>query len=167
GSKGRRSIHSLSNESIISDERIEEILSEVLTHMTSGFNTQATRMVVFLREQHENSHAVVKATVLFYEDRAPFTLLEAKMPIIKDKFTEWSDHASGMCQLAVWTLLEAEGLGCNLQHYNPMIDAQVSEQWNVPLEWRSKAQVVFGKPAGTPREKTVEPVSGRLFIHGK
>lgn len=35
-----------------------------------------------------------------------------------------------MLQL-VWTLLEAEGLGCNLQHYNPMIDARISEQQNV------------------------------------
>lgn len=66
-----------------------------------------------------------------------------------------------------WTLLEAEGLGCSLQHYNPMLDARIAEQWKVPTEWSLKAQLVFGKPAGVPREKTFEPLEKRLFVHGK
>ncbi|TRX98521.1 hypothetical protein FHL15_000595 [Xylaria flabelliformis] len=33
-------------------------------------------------------------------------------------FTELSDHASGMHQILVWTALELEGLGANLQHLN-------------------------------------------------
>lgn len=53
GLKGRRSIYALTNESPISDERIEELLSEVTLHTPSPFNTQATRMVVLLKEQHE------------------------------------------------------------------------------------------------------------------
>ncbi|KAJ5396817.1 hypothetical protein N7509_004930 [Penicillium cosmopolitanum] len=194
GFKGRRSVYSLANESTISDERIEEILSEVMKNMPSGFNTQGTRMVVLLKEEHQKlwdiAHEIASAsvpieqfenlyrariagfraaygTVLFYEDPAVFKPLEVKMPIIKDKFPEWLDHASGMSQLAVWTLLEAEGLGCNLQHYNPMIDARISEQWKVPKEWKSKSQLVFGKPTGPPREKTSEPLSSRLFVYGK
>ncbi|XHG07134.1 hypothetical protein AWENTII_010293 [Aspergillus wentii] len=69
--------------------------------------------------------------------------------------------------LVVWTLLEAEGLGCNLQHYSPMLDEPVSKHWNVPKEWNLKAQLVFGKPVGPPKEKTFEPLSQRLFVHGK
>jgi predicted oxidoreductase (fatty acid repression mutant protein) len=67
----------------------------------------------------------------------------------------------------VWTLLEAEGLGCSLQHYNPLIDLPVSEQWGVPQEWRLQAQLVFGKPTSPPPEKTFQPIDGRIFIHGK
>jgi predicted oxidoreductase (fatty acid repression mutant protein) len=67
GFKGRRSIYSLSNESPISDERIEEILSEVIKNMPSGFNTQGTRMVVLLKEEHQKlwdiAHEVASATV--------------------------------------------------------------------------------------------------------
>lgn len=37
---------------------------------------------------------------MFYEDPAVFKPLEAKMPMLIDKFPEWSDHASGMSQLA-------------------------------------------------------------------
>jgi len=66
-----------------------------------------------------------------------------------------------------WTLLESEGLGCSLQHYNPMIDSRVSELWEIPQEWKLQAQLVFGKPTGSPREKTFEPIDQRLFIHGK
>lgn len=71
------------------------------------------------------------------------------------------------CRASVWTLLEAQGLGCNLQHYSPMIDARVSEQWNIPLEWSLKSQLVFGKPTGSPREKTFESLEKRVFVHGK
>lgn len=67
GFKGRRSIYSLTNESTISDERIEEILSDVIKNMPSGFNTQGTRMVVLLKEEHQKlwdiAHEVASATV--------------------------------------------------------------------------------------------------------
>lgn len=53
GLKARRSIHAVTNESPISDERIEELLSEVTLHTPSAFNTQAARLVVLLKEEHE------------------------------------------------------------------------------------------------------------------
>lgn len=75
-----------------------------------------------------------------------------------------------MHQYALWTALETEGFGCNLQHYNPLPDQKVSETWNVPLDWSLKAQLVFGAPQEGAREKLSEknqqPLSERLFIHG-
>ena len=75
-----------------------------------------------------------------------------------------------MHQYMLWTAFEAEGLGCNLQHYNPLPDQKASDIWNIPLEWSLKAQLVFGQPAEGAREnlpnKTFEPVEKRLFIHG-
>jgi predicted oxidoreductase (fatty acid repression mutant protein) len=100
------------------------------------------------------------------------------------------DHANGMLQyagkfapnlrinspvlvyaddkgLVVWTMLSAEGLGCNLQHYNPMVSARTSEQWNIPTTWLLKAQMVFGTPAGPPiQEKVFEPVEKRMVTYG-
>jgi predicted oxidoreductase (fatty acid repression mutant protein) len=62
-----------------------------------------------------------------------------------------------MHQFAAWTALEAEGLGANLQHYNPLPDQKASEIWNIPLGAREKL------PA-----KAVEDIAGgRLFVHGK
>ncbi|KAI9931982.1 hypothetical protein MW887_009483 [Aspergillus wentii] len=188
GIKGRRSIYALTNESTIPDSRLEEILTEVITHTPSSFNTQTSRVVVLLKDEHQKLWDVARevasstvpaelfqklykprielfragyGTILFYEDHAPFEPLAEKWPMLKDKFPEWSNHSSGMHQFA------SEGLGCNLQHYSPMLDEPVSKHWNVPKEWNLKAQLVFGKPVGPPKEKTFEPLSQRLFVHGK
>lgn len=75
-----------------------------------------------------------------------------------------------MHQYFLWTSLEAEGFGANLQHYNPLPDQKASEIWNVPLDWSLKAQLVFGGLAEGARdnlkEKTYEPIEKRVFIHG-
>lgn len=72
-----------------------------------------------------------------------------------------------MHQYFLWTALEQEGLGANLQHYNPLIDEKVASTWNVPNNWSLKAQLVFGKPTGATYEKSFKEVDGeRLFIYG-
>jgi predicted oxidoreductase (fatty acid repression mutant protein) len=66
----------------------------------------------------------------------------------------------------VWTALEAEGLGCNLQHYNPLMDVRLQTEFNVPETWALKSQLVFGKPTGQPGEKKFEPVEERVKYFG-
>lgn len=53
GFKGRRSIYSLANESTISDGRLEEVITEVIKHTPSSFNSQTTRIVVLLKEENQ------------------------------------------------------------------------------------------------------------------
>jgi uncharacterized protein len=72
-----------------------------------------------------------------------------------------------MHQFTLWTALEAEGLGANLQHYNPVIDDKVAAQWNVPKDWELNAQLVFGRPATKPsRSKTFKPIEERFKVYG-
>lgn len=108
--------------------------------------------------------------VLFYEDPQPIRNLQDKFPQYADKFPQWSEHTSAMHQYMLWTAFEAEGLGCNLQHYNPLPNQKASSEWKIPLEWDLKAQLVFGEPAEGARdslpEKSFQPVEERLFIHG-
>jgi predicted oxidoreductase (fatty acid repression mutant protein) len=40
----------------------------------------------------------------------------------------------------------------------------VQEEWNVPLDWNLKAQLVFGKPVGPPRERIYLPVQDRVLV---
>ena len=68
-----------------------------------------------------------------------------------------------MTQFAIWTALEAEGLGANLQHYNPLIDQKVASEWGVDADWELNAQLVFGKKEGEAGEKTFLPVEGERF----
>lgn len=72
-----------------------------------------------------------------------------------------------MLQFAVWTMLEAEGLGANLQHYNPLVDAKVAEEWNLPLTWKLSAQLVFGgKTTEDAGEKTFTPLEEKFKVFG-
>ncbi|EPS26762.1 hypothetical protein PDE_01701 [Penicillium oxalicum 114-2] len=195
GMQNRRSIYSLTNVSPIPDGRIEQLISETVMHTPSPFNSQTARLVVLLKEQHERLWDIALeaatasvppeqlenlykpriagfragyGTVLFYEDPAPLKPLEEKWPMLVDKFPEWVNHSSGMHQFALWTLLEAEGLGCNLQHYSPLIDARVSQEWSIPIDWSLKAQLVFGQPTGPgPREKAFEPLDKRVLVYGR
>lgn len=69
---------------------------------------------------------------------------------------------------SVWTAFEQEGLGANLQHYNPLIDQQVVKEWGIPAHWVLKSQLVFGKPAAgaQPMDKTFKPLEERVKLYG-
>ena len=71
-----------------------------------------------------------------------------------------------MHQYLLWTALEAEGLGVNLQHYNPLIDTRIESEFDVPATWSLKAQMVFGKNVGAPKEKDFGDVEGRVKVVG-
>jgi len=62
--------------------------------------------------------------------------------------------------------LEAEGMGCNIQHYNPLINESVSKEWNIPAGWALKGQMVFGKPTEMPGPKQFQPAEERYKVFG-
>jgi uncharacterized protein len=92
--------------------------------------------------------------------------MQEKFAVYADKCRPWATHSDGMSQHITWTALEAEGLGANLQHYNPLIDASVQETWNVPKDWELSAQLVFGTPISPPGEKTFDNLGERLKVYG-
>jgi predicted oxidoreductase (fatty acid repression mutant protein) len=65
--KGRRSIYALKNESTISDKQIQEIIEQVVLHVPSSFNSQTTRIILLVKEEHvalwEIAKEVLKAIV--------------------------------------------------------------------------------------------------------
>ncbi|TRX89606.1 hypothetical protein FHL15_009515 [Xylaria flabelliformis] len=179
--KNRRSLHTLSDDIKVSDSRIEEILRDAVLYAPSPFNSQSARVVLLVKDEHKKfwdmAFEVAKAAVappvfaaayepriklfraaygsiLFYDDPATLHEMAEKRPMLKDHLPQ------------LWTMLTAEGLGCNLQHYNPMVDARASQQWNIPATWSLKAQMVFGTPAGPLMQKNSEPLEKRIFTHG-
>lgn len=102
--------------------------------------------------------------ILFFTDRATVKEYQSKFATYADKFPHWAAHSDGMHQLAVWTALEAEGLGANLQHYNPLIDLKVQETWKISPDWDLSAQMVIGEPGQKAGEKTFKPVEGERFL---
>jgi predicted oxidoreductase (fatty acid repression mutant protein) len=188
--KERRSIYGINKEVTISDERIVEIVQEAVKYTPSAFNSQSTRVVVLLGEQHDKlwdlTKGILKAivpadqfesteqkmnsfrsgygTVLFFEDQSVVEGLQAAFPSYQDNFPIWSQHTSGMHQFVVWTLLENEGLGATLQHYNPLIDEKVKNEWKIPESWKLIAQMPFGKPTAPAGDKEFKPLEERVKV---
>jgi predicted oxidoreductase (fatty acid repression mutant protein) len=92
--------------------------------------------------------------------------MQANFAAYASRFPAWAQESTAMHQYALWCALEAEGLGANLQHYNPIIDQKVAREWGVPESWTLRAQMVIGGRAGEPGEKTFKPVKARCVVHG-
>jgi len=81
-------------------------------------------------------------------------------------FSQWSEHADAMSQVQIWTALELEGFGANLQHMAaiPAAEDAIRKEWNIPEDWSLKANMNFGglaqdrppRPAKLPTEETVK-----------
>ena len=164
----RRSYYSIGSDSSVLDEEIVHIIREAVKNVPSAFNSQSTRIVLLLGDEHKKLWNIMKETLKARISAEAFAKTEAKIeeacPSYKDNFPTWSQHTSAMHQFAIWTMLEDMGLGASLQHYNPLIDDEVRRTWNLLDNWMMIAQMPFGTPTGEPGEKEFEDLSKRIKI---
>ena len=179
--KQRRTIYAVGKNVALTPEQIESVIKEAVNHSPSAFNSQTSRIVTLFGESHLqfwnvvretlrkivpeaafegtnakiNSFAAGYGTVLFYEDQDVVKSLQEQFALYADNFPVWSEHSSAIAQFAVWTALSEQNIGASLQHYNPIVDAEIAEVFDIPANWKLRAQLVFGSieeaPAG---EKT-------------
>lgn len=176
----RRTIYNIDNQQIVSRDRIEQIVLKALADIPSAFNSRTTRLVLLSGENHTKFWSIVKetlrkivpaegfgateqkidtsfaagyATVLFYEDQSVVKSLQEQFPTYADRFPGWSEHTSAMHQFAIWTMVEDEGLGASLQHYNPIIDREVADTFGISTHWKLVAQMPLGRPIAQPAPK--------------
>ena len=82
-------------------------------------------------------------------------------------FPEWSDHAQGIHQILVWTALQLEGVGANLQHMNaiPPIEAAIKQFAGVPEDYKLKGHLNYGdEQAAHPEQPKKLPISETLMV---
>jgi predicted oxidoreductase (fatty acid repression mutant protein) len=103
---------------------------------------------------------------MFFEDESVVEGMQAKYPIYSDKFPVWATQADAMLQFTLWVALEAEGLGANLQHYNPLVNAKVTETWKLPANWTLNAQIVFGGKTSEAEVKVALPSEETVKVFG-
>ncbi|WP_151959061.1 nitroreductase family protein [Acinetobacter junii] len=175
--KARRTIYAIGKNVTVDQAKIEETMREAVKQSPSAFNSQTSRVVTLYGESHTNFWNIVRETLrkivpaeafegtnqkidsfaagfgtaLFYEDQDVVKGLQEQFALYADNFPVWSEHSSAIAQFATWTALSEIGIGASLQHYNPIVDAEVAETYDIPANWKLRAQLVFGSieaPAG-------------------
>ena len=188
----RRSLYVLNKDLPISQDEVKQIVEHALNHTPSSFNSQSTRMVVLFGAEHEklwdiaiselrkivpadkfeptenklNMFKAAAGSVLFFEDQEVIKGLQNQFPAYAANFPIWAEHANAMNQYAIWTTLSAAAVGTNLQHYNPVIDAEVAKTWNIPANWTLRAQLVFGGMGAPAGEKSFASIEERMKVFG-
>ena len=178
--KQRRTIYAIGRDLSLDQTKIEEIIKDAIKHSPSSFNSQSSRAVILFGDSHVkfwtivletlrkivpaeafegtsgkiNSFIVGAGSVLFYEDLSVIKALQEQFPLYADNFPVWSEHSTGIAQFATWTALAEAGIGASLQHYNPIVDEEVAATFDVPADWKLRAQLVFGSIEAPAGEKT-------------
>lgn len=176
----RRTQYALGRELPLDRDQVTDVIQEAMRQAPSSFNSQSSRALILHGAQSVKFWEIVKdelrrivpadafpttekkidgfaagaGTVLFYEDQEPVKALQEQFPLYADNFPVWSEHATGIAQYAVWMTLAEAGIGASLQHYNPLPDAAVAAEWNIPGSWVLRAQMPFGSHAGEIGDKT-------------
>ncbi|MDR0972452.1 MAG: nitroreductase family protein [Prevotellaceae bacterium] len=189
--KHRRSYYAINHQSPLSAEQIEQLINDAVLYLPSAFNSQSARVVLLLGKHHARLWEIVKdtlrkivppaafgkteakingsfasghGTILFYEEQLIVEEMQKAFPTYADNFPVWSQHTSAIHQFTIWTMLEDAGLGASLQHYNPLIDAQVAQEFMIPDTWKLIAQMPFGVPVAEPGPKEFESLAKRVKI---
>ncbi|MDR0235806.1 nitroreductase family protein [Acinetobacter sp.] len=177
----RRTIYAIGRNVNQSPEYISDLIQQAIKQSPSSFNSQSSRAVILFNAEHEKFWNFVKeqlkayakdeasaskteakmqsfiaglGTVLFFEDQDVVKDLQAQFPSYADNFPVWAEHSTAIAQFATWTALNSDGLGASLQHYNPIVDEQVHAEWDIPKNWKLRAQLVFGSIEAAAPEKT-------------
>lgn len=188
--KNRRTNYALGRNMSVANEQIVQAIESVVHEVPSAFNMQSGRVVVAFGEKHDaiwrithdalakivppenfaatdkkiQSFAAAYGTVLYFEKMDVVESMQQNFPLYADNFPIWAQQANGMLQFAIWTALTDLGLGVNLQHYNPLIDDEVKQLFQVPQSWKLIAQMPFGEAQAAPAPIQKLPVKERVLV---
>ena len=178
--KQRRTIYAIGKNVTLENSKIESVIQEAVKQSPSSFNSQTSRVVTLFGQSHDKFWDIVletlrkivpaaafegtsgkiasfkagHATVLFYEDQDVVKLLQEQFALYADNFPVWSEHSTAIAQFAVWTALAEHNIGASLQHYNPIVDEEVASTFDIPANWKLRAQLVLGSIEAGAGEKT-------------
>ena len=178
--KQRRTIYAIGKNVTLENSKIESVIQEAVKQSPSSFNSQTSRVVTLFGQSHDKFWDIVletlrkivpaaafegtsgkiasfkagHATVLFYEDQDVVKGLQEQFALYADNFPVWSEHSTAIAQFAVWTALAEHNIGASLQHYNPIVDEEVASTFDIPANWKLRAQLVLGSIEAGAGEKT-------------
>ena len=188
--KKRRSCYDLGPLTAEKQKLVPQILQDCLLNAPSPFNGQSARIILLENENHKqfwdivlnvlskkvppenfepvkqknDTFAKASGTILYFEDLLVTENLQKQYPAYAVNFPIWAAQSNGMLQFSVWCALAGQSIGASLQHYNPIIDADVRTAFKISATWRLIAQMPFGEILSAPQDKTFEPLEKRFKI---
>lgn len=185
GLEKRRSYYQLNKELPVSADEVKQLLERVTELVPDSFNMKSARIVTALGSRQDelwdriydvfggkvarekiDGFKAAAGTILYFCDEDVVKAMQEQVPAYADNFPVWANQANGMLQFSIWTALRENGIGANLQHYNPVIDAVVKEMFDVPDSWKLIAQMPFGGIAAEPDPKEKEEIGERVMFFG-
>lgn len=191
--KNRRSVYAIGRGSGVKEAEVLSLIKEATDYAPSAFNSQSQRAVLLTGAAHDKLWAIVlealrkvtpaaafakteakiasfaagEGTILYFDDTETTENLKKAFPLYAANFDPWAEQSNGMLQYLIWTSLETLGLGVSLQHYNPLIDAEVKATWKLPASWRLRAEMVYGKKLTEPEPRAHMDLGKRVFSFEK
>lgn len=181
--KKRRSYYDLVEGEVVPDQVVESLIADLVTYTPDAFNMQSAKLILLLGEKSsafwrkvnetldgkinpdkQKGFENARGTVLFFIDEDIVDQVADRFPKYAENFRLWGQHANGMVQINVWNALRSLDMGASIQHYSPVIDDWVAEDYGTPKAWKLIAQMPFGKIASEPAEKEKDPISERLKV---
>ncbi|MCP8855473.1 nitroreductase family protein [Latilactobacillus sakei] len=190
----RRSIYALGQNIDLTEAEVSELIFKTIKETPSAFNGQGSRAVILFGEANNtlwnditasalkpltpaeyfpNTQAKLASfaggvgTILFFEDQDIIKGFQENVPLYAENFPVWAEQSNGMTQYATWMALAEQNIGANLQHYNPVIDEAVAAKWNIPSNWKLRAQMPFGSIENPADAKEYATVEDRFTTYNK
>ncbi len=177
----RRSIYALGKNVPVDQATIESTIKQAVRLSPSAFNSQTSRVVTLYGASHtqfwnivlETLHKMVPAdafanteakinsfiagfgTALFFEDQDVVKGLQEQFPAICRQLPSMVRAFNRDCTIrSVDSVYPEINVGASLQHYNPIVDEEVAQTYDIPANWKLRAQLVFGSIEAPAGEKT-------------
>lgn len=190
----RRSIYALGQNIDLTEAEVSELIFKTIKETPSAFNGQGSRAVILFGEANNtlwnditasalkpltpaeyfpNTQAKLASfaggvgTILFFEDQDIIKGFQENVPLYAENFPVWAEQSNSMAQYATWMALAEQNIGANLQHYNPVIDEAVAAKWNIPSNWKLRAQMPFGSIENPADAKEYATVEDRFTTYNK
>ena len=186
----RHSFYDINNKIPLDNDNIAKLIKSCIELYPSSFNNQSARVILLQNQNHNKfwnlvqnelikttpfeKHEGIKdkitsfangyGTILFYVDTNATKQLEEQYPLYASNFANWDMQSNAMLQFMIWTALANNNIGASLQHYNPLIDDVIRDEFNIPISWQMVAQMPFGGISSTPQPHDIKNIDERFII---
>lgn len=186
----RHSFYDINNAIPVDETEVIHIVTKCLELYPSPFNSQSSRLMLLLNSKHlhfwsrveqlllktspnDKIDAIQKrissftqgcGTILYFVDKSIITKQKQQMPLYAENFMNWAFQSSAILQFMIWSALAEQNIGASLQHYNPLIDKMVTEEYQLPSEWELVAQMPFGGINSIPKPHQFENIDDKIII---